>query len=179
MNLYNYGLAIALLTLGANAYAQLPPLTPPVEPQRSAPAVLSEKNLSLALAMQLAKDAVAICAANNYPVSATVVDRAGTVLAVARDNRAGPMTLASSERKANTAASFKTPTGALMERSQKFPNAANLVHIPGTLLLAGGVPVKVANEVIGAIGVGGAPDGRIDVQCIDYALVKAAPLLAR
>ncbi|MEO8299517.1 MAG: heme-binding protein, partial [Burkholderiales bacterium] len=32
-------------------------------------------------------------------------------------------------------------------------------------LLGGGVPIKVGNEVIGAVGVGGAPSGQIDEQC--------------
>jgi uncharacterized protein GlcG (DUF336 family) len=177
MKLYKYGLMTALLAIGFNAYADLTPLRPPSDPVQAERPVMLERNLSLALARQLVDDAVAICVANNFPVTATVVDRAGTVLAVARDSRAGPLTLASSERKAYTAASFRTPTGDLMERSRQFPNAANLVHIPGTLLLAGGVPIRSGNTVIGAIGVGGAPDGRIDVQCIDYALAKAAPLL--
>ena len=40
-----------------------------------------------------------------------------------------------------------------------------LVYIPGFLLVGGGVPVKVGNEVIGAVGVGGAPGGHLDEQC--------------
>jgi uncharacterized protein GlcG (DUF336 family) len=52
-----------------------------------------------------------------------------------------------------------------------------LVHIPGFLLLGGGVPVKVGNEVIGAIGVGGAPGGHLDEQCAVAAIDKAKDLL--
>jgi uncharacterized protein GlcG (DUF336 family) len=37
--------------------------------------------------------------------------------------------------------------------------------MPGFLLLGGGVPIKVGNEVIGAVGVGGAPGGHLDEQC--------------
>ena len=37
--------------------------------------------------------------------------------------------------------------------------------VPGFLLLAGGVPVKSGNQVIGAIGVGGAPGGNLDEAC--------------
>lgn len=44
-----------------------------------------------------------------------------------------------------------------METSQKNPGAANLGQIPGYLLLGGGLPVKAGNEVIGAVGIGGAP----------------------
>jgi uncharacterized protein GlcG (DUF336 family) len=59
----------------------------------------------------------------------------------------------------------RNTTLAMMEGAQKNPAAANLVHIPGFLLLGGGVPVKVGNEVIGAVGVGGAPGGHLDEQC--------------
>jgi len=64
-----------------------------------------------------------------------------------------------------------------MEGSQKNPGAANLVHIPGFLLLGGGVPVKVGNEVIGAVGIGGAPGGHLDDQCAVAALDKVKALL--
>ena len=62
--------------------------------------------------------------------------------------------------KAYTSASAKNTTLALMEAAQKNPARANLVHMPGFLLLGGGVPVSAGNEVIGAVGVGGAPDRR-------------------
>ncbi len=130
----------------------------------------SEKNMSLALANQLAAAAVSACQANGYAVTATVVDRAGGVRALHRADNAGPHTLVASERKAFTAASAKNATTAMMETAQKNPGAANLVHIPGFLLLGGGVPVKVGNELIGAIGVGGAPGGHLDDQCAAAAL---------
>jgi len=138
--------------------------------------VRTEKNISLALANQIAAEAVAACAANGYNVAATVVDRAGTVRAVQRADNAGPHTLASSERKAWTSASAKNPTQAMMEGAQKNPAGANLVYLPGFLLLGGGVPIKAGNDVIGAVGVGGAPGGHLDEQCANAALdkVKAA-----
>lgn len=76
----------------------------------SAQAVRTERNISLTLANQIAVEAVNACNAcnaNGYAVSATVVDRAGTVRAVLRGDNAGPHTLGSSERKAWTAASAK------------------------------------------------------------------------
>ncbi|MEO7855242.1 MAG: heme-binding protein [Rubrivivax sp.] len=130
----------------------------------------SEKNMSLALANQLAAAAVSACQANGYAVTATVVDRAGGIRAMHRADNAGPHTIAASERKAYTAASAKNGTTAMMETAQKNPGAANLVDIPGFLLLGGGMPVKVGNEVIGALGVGGAPGGHLDDQCVVAAL---------
>src|SRR3990167_1532567 len=111
----------------------------------SAEGVRTEKNISLDLATQIAAQTVATCSANGYNVTATAVHRA--------DN-AGPHTLEASRLKAYTSASAKNTTLAMMEGAQKNPAAANLVNIPGYLLLGGGVPVKVGNEVIGAVGVG-------------------------
>ncbi len=130
----------------------------------------SEKNMTLALANQLAAAAVSACQANGYAVAATVVDRAGGIRPMQRADNAGPHTLAASERKAYTSASAKNATTAMMEGAQKNPGAANLVNIPGFLLLGGGMPVKVGNEVIGAVGVGGAPGGHLDDQCVAAAL---------
>lgn len=138
----------------------------------NAQSVRIEKNMSLDLANQIAAASVAACAANGYAVAATVVDRAGTVRAVQRADNAGPHTLGASQQKAFTSASAKNTTLAIMEGAQKNPAAANLVNIPGYLLLGGGVPVKVGNEVIGAVGIGGAPGGHLDEQCAMAALDK-------
>ncbi len=138
----------------------------------SAQGVRTEKNISLELANQIAAASVAACSANGYAVAATVVDRAGIVRAVQRADNAGPHSLGSSQQKAWTSASAKNATLAMMEGAQKNPAAANLVNIPGFLLLGGGVPIKVGNETIGAVGVGGAPGGHLDEQCALAALDK-------
>ena len=154
--------ALSLIAAGAGANAQ---------------AVRTEKNMSLELANQIASASVAACAANGYAVAATVVDRAGTVRAIQRADNAGSHTLGASQAKAYTSASAKNTTLAMMDASQKNPAAANLVYIPGYLLLGGGVPIKVGNEVIGAVGVGGAPGGNLDEQCAMAALDKVKELL--
>ncbi len=131
-----------------------------------------QKDMSLDLATQIAAQAVATCTANGYAVSATVVDRAGTVRAVQRADGSGPHTIDSSREKAYTAVSAKESTLTMMERAQRVPAAANLAHIPGFLLLGGGVPIKVGNDVIGAVGVGGAPGGQLDEQCAVAGIAK-------
>lgn len=138
--------------------------------------VRTEKALSLELANQIAGATVAACAAGGHAVTATVVDRAGLVRAMQRADNAGPHTLEASRLKAYTSASARNTTLAMMEAAQKNPAAANLKDIPGFLLLGGGVPVRAGTEVIGAVGVGGAPGGHLDEQCAMAALeqVKAA-----
>lgn len=136
----------------------------------NAQAVRTERNISLELANQIAAASVATCSAKGYAVTATVVDRAGTVRAVQRADNAGPHTLAASQQKAYTSASARNNTLAMMEGAQKNPAAANLVNIPGFLLLGGGVPVRAGNDIIGAVGIGGAPGGHLDEQCAVAAL---------
>lgn len=137
----------------------------------------AQRTLGLDLANQLAAAGVAACQAMGYNVAVTVVDRAGQVRAVQRADNAGPHTLDASRQKAYTAASARNPTSAMLETSQKNPGAANLGAIPGFLLLGGGVPVKTGNDVVGAIGIGGAPGGHLDDQCAMAALDKVKEML--
>jgi uncharacterized protein GlcG (DUF336 family) len=141
------------------------------------PAVRTERNMSLELANQIAAATVSACQANGYAVAAAVVDRAGSLRALQRADNAGPHTLSSSQAKAYTSASAKNTTLAMMEGAQKNPAGANLVYMPGFLLLGGGVPIKVGNEVIGAVGVGGAPGGHLDEQCAMAGIDKVKDLL--
>lgn len=133
-------------------------------------AALTESNLSLADAQKLASAAIQSCAAKNYNVTVTVVDRAGVVKAVQRMDNAGPHTVEASQMKAYTALSTKNPSGKVMEAAQNNAGAQNMRDIPGFLLLAGGVPVKSGDQVIGAIGIGGAPGGHLDEACAMDAL---------
>jgi uncharacterized protein GlcG (DUF336 family) len=142
-----------------------------------AQAVRTERNMSLDLANQIASATVAACrptATTSPPPWSTAP---ASLRALQRADNAGPHTLSSSQAKAFTSASARNTTLAMMENAQKNPAAANLVHIPGFLLLGGGVPVKVGNEVIGAVGVGGAPGGHLDEQCAMAALDKVKDLL--
>lgn len=141
----------------------------------AATGVLTAQNLSLELADKLAQSAIQSCSASNYNVAVTVVDRSGTPLVMKRMDNAGPHTVEASQMKAFTALSTKNPTENVMKNAQENPGAANLRDIPGFLLLAGGVPVKSGDEVIGAIGIGGAPGGHLDQQCALAALEKVMP----
>ena len=133
----------------------------------------NERSISLELANEIAGAGVAACAASGYNVTATVVARAGNVRAVQRADNAGPHTIEASRMKAFTSASARNRTQAMMETAQSNPGAANLVDIPGFLLLGGGVPITHGNDVIGAIGIGGAPGGHLDEQCAIAAIEQS------
>lgn len=135
--------------------------------------ILTEKNLSLALANQLAQGAIQACSVNNYNIAVTVVDRAGIPLVVMKMDNAGPHTIDASGMKAFTALTTKNKTENVMKNAQENSGAGNLRDIPGFLLLGGGVPVKSGEDIIGAIGIGGAPGGHLDQQCALDALKKS------
>lgn len=134
--------------------------------------VLKENNMPLDIAVELAQSAVSACAADGYNVSAAVVDRAGVVRALLRADNAGPHTVNAARDKAFTSVSARIPTSVMVENIQKNQGAAQLVAIDGFLVLAGGVPVKMGKETIGAVGVGGAPGGHLDEACANAAIAK-------
>jgi uncharacterized protein GlcG (DUF336 family) len=134
--------------------------------------VLQEKNISLALANEAATAALQFCTAKGWKVSVAVVDRAGQLKVLLRADDAGPHTIDSSRRKAYTAASLREGTSAILEIVQKTPGAATLPMIDGFLILGGGMPIRAGDEVIGAIGIGGAPGGHLDDQCAEAGINK-------
>ena len=139
--------------------------------------ILQQKNISLALATEAATAALQFCSAKGWKVSVAVVDRAGQLKTQLRADGAGPHTLDSSRRKAYTSASLREGTSKLLEIVQKTPGAATLPMIDGLLILGGGLPIRVGDEVIGAIGVGGAPGGHLDDQCAEAGIAKISDRL--
>lgn len=139
--------------------------------------LLTEKNIPASLAVEIAQNAVAACAADKYNVTAAVVDRAGVLRALVRADNAGTHTVEAARAKAFTSSSSRTPTSKMAENVAKNPAAAELVNIEGFLVLAGGVPIKAGDAVIGAVGVGGAPGGNFDEACAVAALEKVADQL--
>jgi len=139
-----------------------------------------EAVLPVSLAATAAKAAVDQCAKDGYRVSAAVVDRAGILRAFLRADGAGPHTVESSEKKAYTAASMRGPTGNVAELIAKTPALQGLQNMNDRILfLAGGLSIEIASEVIGGIGVGGAPGGHLDAACAQAGLdsIGAAPKL--
>ena len=139
--------------------------------------VLQERNIPLAVARDIAQASVDACAAKGFNVAAAVVDRAGVVRALLRADRAGPHTPDSARAKAYTAASLRNATAAVAEAVEKNPAQRNLGQIAGFLLLGGGLPVRAGDEVIGAVGVGGAPNGQLDEECARAGVEKVEATL--
>jgi uncharacterized protein GlcG (DUF336 family) len=139
----------------------------------SAQGVIPSRLLTAEAANAMVMGALAECQKNGYKVSAAVVDRGGNLLAFIRDPTAGPHTAESSRRKAFTAMTFGMTSAAFTTLTAN-PAAAGLKDLTGVFALAGGVPIKIGNDVLGGIGVGGAPGGEKDEACANAGLQKVA-----
>jgi uncharacterized protein GlcG (DUF336 family) len=135
--------------------------------------LLATHRIPADLASQAVAEAVASCTKQGYAETAVLVDADGVRQAVLRGDRAGSHTLDSAYDKAYTAASFKTDTSALFERSKTAPGFSNLfTQLPNLILLGGGMVIKVGDEVVGAIGAAGAPGANLDDACAKAGLDK-------
>ena len=127
--------------------------------------ILVTHRLSAALANEIVTEVVSACAKQGYAETAVVVSADGVRQAELRGDRAGAHTLDSANDKAYTSASFKSDTGALVDRAKSTPVLVNLFKLPHLLLLGGGVVIKIGDEVVGAVGAAGAPGGDLDEAC--------------
>src|SRR5438552_8789380 len=137
-----------------------------------------EAALPLTLATKAAAAVQENCKQDGYRVSVAVVERAGVLKVLMRADGAGPHTSHSSSKKAYTAASLRRPTSEVAELVAKTPALQGLRDIDDkTLILGGGLPIEIGGEIVGAIGVGGAPGAHLDDACAQAGLdsIGAAP----
>src|SRR5436190_4170454 len=142
------------------------------QPAAFAEGLVNAKRLSASLAAELVMATVEACAQKNYRVGVVVLDYSGVQQAALRGDGAAPQNVLNAFDKAYTAASFGMDTAELVERSKTGPVSSAFTKVPHLLLNAGGVVIKAGDEVIGAIGVSGAPGGELDVVCAKAGLEK-------
>jgi uncharacterized protein GlcG (DUF336 family) len=138
--------------------------------------LLVRKDLSLAAALSIATTAADLCKSQGYTVSVTVVGRNGEVILQMRGDNAPPHTVENSFRKAYSARTFRVPSGELVQRVKDNPTAP-FVHLSNVVAAQGALPIKAGDDVIGAVGVSGAPGGEKDEVCAKAGIDKAADTL--
>jgi uncharacterized protein GlcG (DUF336 family) len=138
--------------------------------------LIDHKDLSLAMALTIATTAADTCQAEGNRVSVTVVGRDGQVIVLLRGDNASPHTVENSRRKAYTARTFRRSSGEIAKLVKDNPTAG-LVHLHGVIALQGALPIKVGDDVIGAVGVSGSPGGDKDEACAKAGLDKIADQL--
>jgi len=152
-------LTLSLLT-AAFSFAQLP----------------TQKILTADVALELAQGALAKCRADGYKVTVTVVDHANLLKAFIRDDGANAVTVEVGRYKTNYVMYYGgRPSGPPANQAKGAPNPPT--PVPGIIYAQGGVPIKVGDQLIGAVSVSGAPGGERDAECANAGIAKVAEKL--
>lgn len=129
--------------------------------------LVTVNRLTMETGMGIAKAAVDACRKKGVQITATVVDRDGTVQVVLRDTVTAPIAITISKQKAFTAANFNVATSQLGRQA-----ASPIGRVEGLVMSAGGIPIKAGGQLLGAIGVSGAPSGKTDEECAQAGIDK-------
>jgi uncharacterized protein GlcG (DUF336 family) len=170
-------LAIAIACPGG-AYGQTP--EGPQQPVRLRDVVVQgaaakqafEKHLlKLEVAEQIGQACFAYAARNNFAVALHIVDQFGYSIYAGRMDGRKADNIETAEMKAQTALYFREPTRVWMERSSQNPLMPHLLNQMGQFPVAGGLPIIVEDQLVGAIGVGGGTSDQ-DEECARAALIQ-------
>jgi uncharacterized protein GlcG (DUF336 family) len=137
--------------------------------------VVMQRTLSLEMAKTIAEGTIAECKAKGYHTAAAVVDRAGQIMVLLRDEQATAQTAEMSRRKAYTARMFRTSTLEFQKRTMD-PAYAPQREVTDILALGGGVPIRIGDDVIGAAASSGSTQEQDDA-CAKAGIAKVANLL--
>ncbi len=142
----------------------------------NAQGLITQRSLSLPMAKTIAEAAQGECKAKGYHTTVAVVDRAGQLLVLLRDEQAGPHTVEMARRKAYTARVFRTTTAEFQKRTTPDTPIAGQRDLTDILALSGGVPIKLGEETIGAVASAGSTL-ESDDACAKAGIAKVADLL--
>ena len=142
----------------------------------SAQAPLTERNVSMAMAQAIITGAMEHCTKDGNTVAIVVVDRAGQVIASLRSDGAALHLMEVTRMKAYTSLIRRITTREFLQATAT-GDGLLLRQIPGVFTLGGGVSIKIGNETIGAVGVGGAQGAGADEACANAGIEKIAAQL--
>jgi uncharacterized protein GlcG (DUF336 family) len=137
---------------------------------------LTQKDISLEQAMEIAQAAVDECKKSDSAVTVAVVDRVGAIRFAVRATGATPDDLEAARRLAYTARTFRGPTSGWIERTTPGKDPVSLIgqrQLENTLAKAGGVPILLNGDAIGGIGVRGSKGDDMGDEACATAGVKA------
>jgi uncharacterized protein GlcG (DUF336 family) len=145
----------------------------------AAQGLVDQKALSFEMAQAIVQGTVERCRADGFRVSVSVVDGSGLLKAFARDEGNGPHTIDLSRRKAYTALTFASRWATTLEAAKAWGTTLGspMPNVEGTTGMGGGVPIKVGDIAIGAVGVSGAVGGDKDEICAKAGIAKVTHLL--
>ena len=125
--------------------------------------VIPARVMSLGLAQDIAQGALDACHKDGYQVSVVVTDRSGDPLVVNRDVYASKFNTALAQGKANAVVLSTTSSAELRTNMAAIKDELN--ELDDLVVLAGGLPIRAAGSLLGAVGVSGGPGGDKDEAC--------------
>ena len=142
----------------------------------TAQGVVLQRNLSLAMARTIAEATLAECKSKGFNTAAAVVDRAGQVMVILRDEQGTAQMVEMARRKAYTARMYRISTMEFQKRTASDPALAPQRDVADILALGGGVPIQVGNDTIGGVGSSGSSQ-EMDDACAKAGVAKVAEQL--
>ena len=132
--------------------------------------VVKKHSISYELAQAMVNAALAKARELSVTENVTILDDGGKLKAFGRMDGTSIPTIEISQRKAYTAL-FGVSTQDFFNFIQGDPSLlAGIPTLPRVAAWGGGFPIKVDGEIVGAIGVSGAPKVENDVDCARAAL---------
>ncbi|HEY7666204.1 MAG TPA: heme-binding protein [Xanthobacteraceae bacterium] len=138
--------------------------------------VIMQRDVGVRMGLAIAVAALDQCEQDGNSVSVAVVDRAGRLRVFLQSDRANPHNLELARRKAYTARTFGRSSAEWAKRTTEIPELAAQRQLADVIALRGGVPIKVGNETIGAVGVSGS-SAEGDEKCALAGVAKVADQL--
>ncbi|WP_079415406.1 GlcG/HbpS family heme-binding protein [Thiomonas intermedia] len=139
----------------------------------------TQKIITPEVALKAAQAAKAECAKRGWQVAVTVTDPSGLPLVMLRDRYAGWHTVEAADGKARTAASWRQATSAVAVGLNRPDSPEQAIKsLPGVVMVGGGLPIDAAGQMVGTIGVSGAPGGANHDICAKAGLDAVAEDLA-
>ena len=136
--------------------------------------VLTEKNISIKMAMTIAETALNDCTPR---VSVAILDRAGRMRVFLQGDNASPHNLELARRKAYTALTFRRPSAEWAKRTAE-GDVTGQRSLAEVIPLGGGVPIMIGEDAVGAVGLSGAPGGQPKEEaCAKAGIAKVADQL--
>src|SRR5258705_12034198 len=123
----------------------------------NAQATFAEKNITLDAAMEMARASLDDCRAKGFKVTVPVFNRHARNAVVVSDDGVNPHTIENSMRKAYTAFTTKGPSVEVGKRPQ--PTLSGFLLLDKLTTIEGGLPIMAGKDLVGAIGISGAPGG--------------------
>ena len=138
----------------------------------SAQTLVTDRSISVNAALELASAALERCRTDGYKVTITVLNRHARTSVVLSDDGVNPHTVENSMRKAYTAFTTRTATLEMAKRTQ--PALSGFMLLDKITPIEGGLPIFAGKELVGAVGISGAPGGEKDAACAQIGIDKIA-----